>query len=266
MSGKELSNVEKLAVELGWNPDHDESSGRKFVSADEFIRRSREIQNTQTDQIRELQSTNKELINGMKEIKKMYGTMNKAEINRVDTQIDDLTAKRDQAVKDGDTETFNKADKMLKDLSQQKLEMESSLPKDDGGKGADDRTGQPQLSETARSWMAKNPWYGQDAEMTRYIDIQCEKYKGLPDDRYFGKLSELAQDAFPDKFDEGGHRRSPVEGGHRAGGDTGGKRKKKFTVNDLSDDQKHWGRFFEKQGVMTMDEYIQEQAELGNIG
>lgn len=266
MSDKELTEVEKLAVELGWNPDHDESSGRKFVSADEFIRRSREIQNTQTDQIRSLQDTNKELIQGMKEIKKMYGTMNKAEINRVDTQIDDLTAKRDQAVKDGDTETFNKADKMLKDLNQQKLEMESNLPKDSDDQ-AKDRTGQqPQLSPTAKDWMSKNPWYGSDAEMTRFIDIQCEKYKGLPDDRYFAKLSEIAQDAFPEKFGEGGQRRSPVEGGHRAGGDTGGKRGKKFTFNDLDENQRHWARFFEKQGVMTVDEYIKEQSELGNIG
>ncbi|MHC4753458.1 MAG: hypothetical protein ACYTFW_26800, partial [Planctomycetota bacterium] len=63
----EYTDIEKTAMKIGWNPDH--KGERDFVSAEEFIIRGKEIQDTMSTQ---LKSTNKKITDlerGIQDIK-----------------------------------------------------------------------------------------------------------------------------------------------------------------------------------------------------
>ena len=59
---KQYNEVEVLAMKMGWNPEHDENSGRPFKSADQYIIDSKQIQETTVKTLNSLKTTNEQLV------------------------------------------------------------------------------------------------------------------------------------------------------------------------------------------------------------
>ena len=126
----------------------------------------------------------------------------------------------------------------------------------------------------SEAWMSENSWYGQNQVMTDYIDTQCERFKGLPPEMYFKRLTEMAKTTFPEHFKGDGAagdtetgnaqtRTQTVVGGQTRQTGEGGK--KTFTFNDLTPEQKKMAQFYKRSGVMELQEYVDEQVKIGNI-
>jgi len=259
----ELSPIEELATKMGWNPAHDDSSGRPFVSAEDFILRSREIQKTMSNQLSTLSKTNQELIGGMKQLKDHYTKLTKTEVARLKKDISALKEQRDAAIEDGNKDKVREIDSQLTEMETFANDAASSIEasasqNQPGGNGQSD-----ELSPAAKQWLAENPWYETDKEMKAYADAQAEYFRGLPDDKYFKALTARVRGVYPDRFQTTQKRPPAVEGQSLRPGKKG---HNKFTYNDLNEDQRKWAQFYKKQGVMEVQEYVDELARIGELG
>ena len=265
---KQYNEVEVLAMKMGWNPEHNEDSGRPFKSADQYIIDSKQIQDTTVKTLNSLKTTNEELVAGMKNLKTTYTKVAEVEKARIDNEIIGLKEKRDVHIENSDKGKVKEVDGQIENLQKSKKDMDETVVQQQTQIGTGD------FKVKSAQWMADNSWYGENAEMTNYIDAQSERFRGLPDDTYFEKLSEAAMTMFPEAFKgKTLPGQKPVAGQQTqqqavVGGQTrqsGPGAKQKFTIQDLSDDQQKFAKFYEKQGVMSVQEYVDEQVKIGNI-
>jgi hypothetical protein len=259
--------VEELAMKMGWNPEHNGDAGRPFVSAEEFILRSRDIQNTMSNQLSSLSKTNKELAEGMKQLKTHYQKLTATEVARMKKDIADIKNQRDAAIDDGNKQRVRELDDQLTNLQKEATEAETILAAEGrnaqaGPSAQDNGDKQENLSPAAKKWLSDNKWYGSDDEMTAYIDTQAERFRGLPDDKYFAMLTKQAREIFPERFETTQKRPQAVEGQSLRPGKS---HNKKFTFNDLTPEQKKWANFYKRQGVMETQEYVDELVKIGEL-
>ena len=263
----QYTEVETLAMQMGWNPEHDPESGRDFKSADQFILDSKSIQDTTVKALRSVQKQNEELVTGMRHLHETHKRSMKAEKSRLEDKIAHLKAQRDEAIGDADKTRVNELDGQIEKVKSDITEIDqtSAKPSQQGGDS--------DFKSESEAWMAENPWYGQNQVMSDYIDTQCERFRGLPPNLYFKKLTEMAKTTFPEHFKSGAtltddeskvKRGQTVVGGQTR--QTGDNLKKKYTYEDLSPDQKRNAQFFKRNGVMEIQEYVDEQVRIGNIG
>lgn len=263
-------DVEVLAMKMGWNPDHDPESGREFKSAEQFILDSKEILDTTVKTLRSVKKQNEEVVAGMRHLKDTYQRSAKVEKARLEDKIAQLKAQRDEAIGDADKTRVHEIDSEIETTESNIAEIDESAKETPASGG--------EWKEHSNEWVEANPWYGKNETMTQYIDTQSERFRGLPADTYFKRLTEMAKTAFPDYFkddtdagDAGGEKttkqtpkgQTVVGGQTRQTGDGG--RKAKYTFNDLTDKQKKMALFFERSKVMSREEYVAEQAKIGNI-
>ena len=266
---KQYDKVELLAMKMGWNPEHDENSGRPFKSADQYIIDSKQIQDTTVKTLNSLKTTNEQLVAGMKNLKTTYTKVAEVEKARIDNEIVSLKEKRDVHIENSDKGKVKEVDGQIENLQKSKKDMDETVVQQQAGQ----QIGTGDFKEKSAQWMADNPWYGKNVEMTNYIDAQSERFRGLPDDTYFEKLSESAMTMFPGEFKgqvlpgqkqvagQQAQQQAVVGGQTRQ---TGPGAKQKFTIQDLSPDQQKFAKFYEKQKVMTEQEYVDEQVKIGN--
>lgn len=253
-----FTDVEALAMEMGWNPDHE--GERDFVDARTYIMRSGQIQKTMQRTIETMKADQREFKDAMVNLRDHYKKLNAAESTKIDSQLDTLQKQFNDAVEDGDVPRSTELMNQMNNLREQKREAESAATIDTGAQPA--QPGQPELSPAAQTWLRENPWYGTDSDMTEYANAQSEQFTGLPEDRYFVELSKRVKQMFPERFPA--PRRAAVEpGGRRAQAGAG---RKKHSVNDLTDDQKRMAMFYERQGVMKTEDYIAELERIGELG
>lgn len=261
--------VELLAMEMGWRPDGpDPDSGREFVSAEQFIRRGGDIQRTMQKQIESLKQTVEQSNQAMVALREHQQKLMQAEAGKIDQQIDDLETQLDAAIEDADIAKSKKLRTQIDNLKQQKFSSEPAQTpqRQPSQQPAQTQTApaQPNLSPAAQTWLQENPWYGTDDIMTQYADAQSDRFRGLPEARYFSELTKAVQTMFPDRFPRQ-HRQSSVEPPATQGGNRRTNQQKKFTLKDLTDDQRRLARYYEKQGVMKVDQYIQELVRIGEL-
>lgn len=263
---KQYTDVEVLAMKMGWNPEHNENSGRPFKGADQYIIDSKQIQDTTVKTLNSLKETNEELVAGMQNLRVHQTKVAKAEKVRIDEKIAELNQKKDQAIEDADKGKVKEVDGQIETLQNSKKDIEETASQPAKSVPA----GEANFKTMSEKWMGDNSWYGKNQEMTSYIDTQSERFKGLPNETYFEKLTETAMVMFPEAF-----KGQPLPGKQPAtqqqtvvGGQTrqsGPGAKQKFTFNDLSPDQQKWASFYEKNKVMSRQEYVDEQVKIGNI-
>ena len=261
--------IEDVAKKMGWNPNHDPDSGRPYVSAEEFILRGRDIQKTMGTQLQEqdrkieaVTQQNTQLLEGMKNLTSHYKRLTKADGDRAKAQIEQFKQQRDQAIDDGDKDKVAALDGQIREAENIVTEAEAAEQIGDQNTQAQQQT---QMSAIAEQWKKDNPWYGTDVEMTNYIDVQAERFKGLPDDKYFAQLTRTAREMYPDRFTTTQKRQQSVEGDSslRTAGD---QTTKSYSFADLTPEQQGWARFYEKQGVMSIQEYIEDLAKINSVG
>lgn len=102
--------VEKLALEMGWNPDWEGDDSEK-VSAEEYIRRGQAINRQASKDIKTLKN---EMKSYREQLKEMAVNNAKAVKTALDSQRERLMRDRDEAIESGDVAAVRKYDEAIK--------------------------------------------------------------------------------------------------------------------------------------------------------
>ena len=248
----EPSEVEALAIKLGWNPNHD-GGDREFVSAENYILRSKEIQNTMSKQLKGMKRETEELKRGIGQVKKHNETFYNAQVTLMKGKIKELEGLKKEAIADNDAVAVASIDSQIKQIN----DIPETLPKEDAGP-----------SEEFLEWLPNNEWYSENKDMKAYADALAEKpeYQALPVKKLFAVVTKETKKMFPENFEQEQkpEPKSKVAAVEGAGTGKIGKpaAKSKFKYSDLSDDQKDICKFNVKHGLMTQEEYISQLEEI----
>ena len=253
--------IKDLAEEMGWNPDF---QGEDFVTAEDFIRRGGEMQRTMRDHMRSQKSQIADLKQTIEDAKAHYESVYKVQVKNMKKELTRLKKLKNDAIEDGDTERVAEIDEQIDDLNK--------IP-DDPPKSKKTSNADPEVAEAFNAWHKKNQWYGDDEELTQYADAQSEldKHKGLPYATLLKKITENVKAMFPDKFPSNKSTTTTTVTPKKntvASPTNPGKRNKghKYTFNDLSPEQQKLAKSFEKKGIMTVQEYVDDLVKIGQLG
>lgn len=249
---KEPGNVEALATKLGWNPNYD-GDEREFVSAEKYILRSREIQDTTSKQLKVQRREVEKLQQGLEALKAHNETVYKVQVANLKKELSSLKKQRKEADEDGDTSLVRELDNKINDI--EKIPSEVKVPKSQSN---------PEFDK----WLEKNDWYETDEEMRIYADIQGDPkinpdLAGLSHKKFYAAIRKRVKEKFPEYFGQATKEKpaaAAVEGStptKRAG--------KKFTMRDLSEDQKKYAKLFAEQGIMKTEDYIADLVKIGEL-
>lgn len=229
------SELEDIARQYGWRPKDEYKGRQKWSGAAEYLRKQADNKQNMLEQVKEL----RELKRGVSDVKKHIERSYKAENERLKAEIDDLKAKRREAIEDGDVALVERIETDMDKLSKRVQD-----PKDD----TQDEVDNPDFE----AWHQDNPWYGTDKEKTAYVDAQAllPEFKGLPFNRAIDVIERRMKTVFgaPGKT---ARRPSPVEA------PTGRQAAKAFTERDLSREERASMQRFISQGLLTKKDYLE---------
>ena len=258
---KQYSDVEQVAIKLGWNPDY---SGEGAKDAETFILSSREIQDGMKNSNKRLKREIADLRVGIDDLRNHYAAQNQATINRLKREVEKLNREKKTAIADGDSDRVTAIDEEIETIRQ-------SVP--------NPKQHVPAPSEAFLEWNEANQWYGSDAEMTAFAEaftedplIKAMVSRGVSEERVLKRIKEQVKAEFPERFQDKETKAPPKETGKKSvpavetGALRGGQRSKAtFSEKDLSPEQLSTGRRFVRLGAMTMDEYVKSLHEIGEI-
>lgn len=174
---EELTEVDELAVELGWRPKSEWTGPEdKWTDSRTFLRTTREMNRTMS---RELKDFRKQLDGIGRATSKMTS-------QALDQQRRELLTARDEAFEQGDRTTYDKVNQAIERLA--------DAP-DDGA----------EMTSEGREWAEKHAaWFGKDKEATDYAAKRATKYAkdGLSPARQLAAVEKDMKAHFPDLFAE----------------------------------------------------------------
>lgn len=257
-------SIEEIAAELGWKPDH---TGENYVDAKTYILRSREIQDSMRDHNKDLKNQLQALQGSVDALKEHNERVYKAEVNRMQGEIDRLRKARKEAIELADVAKVEEIDSELDNIQKTLSEPRTN--------------NSPVVNPVYDEWIKDNQWYLTNEEMATYADTVAHQYAGAPLPRLYALVRNKVAEVFPEHFEKtpkSGESRtlenppqkaktestktkpvgpaSPVESGRKAG------ETKTFTKADLSPEQLSIMNQFVKSGIMTEKQYISDLAKL----
>lgn len=244
--------VTELAMKLGWNPDH-EGGDRPFKSAEEYILMSREIQDTTSKQLRAQRRETDDLKAGLDALKDHNEKVYKVHVKNLKKELRGLKKQRGEAEEDGDTGLVRQIDKEIKEIEDTPDEVSVKDTK---------------RSPTFKKWLEKNDWYNTDEEMQIYADAQSydKELVGLPEEKVYAAIRKRTKKQFPERFEQVKTETEPKPKAPSVESSTPPKKEKsKFTMKDLNEDQKKYAKTFADQGIMKVEDYINELVEIGEL-
>ncbi len=203
---KELSDIEKQAVEMGWRPaaKFDTSTeGKRFIGAEEFVERGQLFK-----KIDHQKSELHELKNVLKDMSDHYKKTEELAYNRA---LNDLLTARDRAVEEGNIEDFKRIDSQVAEVSKQAQELQK-LP----AIAAPQAEPEP-LSREAESFYTRNQhWFNNNSlENSRMVNfaasadkIMMQSRPDLSEKQRIELIEADIQLAFPHRF-ENANRSAP---------------------------------------------------------
>jgi hypothetical protein len=188
---------------------------KEFVQRGEtiapFVRKENLVLKEQLDQqAREL----KELKENSARMDRMYSENMRRIKEQHDAELATVKAQKRDAVAAGDVKEFDR-------LEVKQAELEKKAPKDDAPPANNDAA-PADLPAPAVKFMAENPWYGADEEMTEFAKIVSAKLaKDTPSitlEDNIAKTLDRVKKAFPEKFegDKKPATPAPAANGHAA--------------------------------------------------
>ncbi len=258
---KPETTVDSLAQELGHKPK-DEFQGHEddYVDAAEYIRRSKDIQDSMRKHLKENKRKLGAMDQTIKDIKTHYDNNTKVEASRNQKRLAELRVERDEAIEEADKKKVDTIESEMADLYEtaSRAMQKDDIPEPD-----------PEEVEEFLDWHKDNPWYrlkgtnAGDVTMAKYADKLSDlpENRALPNERRLKVVTELVKKAYPEKFKP---KKSPpaknlVEGAQGPGG------KRQFTAKDLSSEQRKTMNNFVTRGIMTEKKYINDLAEIGEL-
>ena len=233
-------NVESRARAQGWAPLEDwRGDPDRWKTAEEFVEFSernagaaQENLTRMEKKLLKVEEENQRLREGLDELKTYHSQTAKREYDRAYAKIkEDMN----QAVEEGDTERFKKAEVKMDALIKDQEPDVIGHPKDTK---EDDLTARN--LKVQKEWEADNSWYSEEAEMHDYAwkvnNMLRNSGKGdLPQKEFLAELTKRVAKKFPDYFEtENPRRRSAgaVEGDSHGMAKEAGRKKGKG-YNDL---------------------------------
>jgi len=253
---KEPTDVEALAKEMGWNPDF-KGMDREKVDARTFILRSREIQDTMRKQIKtqggKIEELGDQLSTGFKQFQEFQGSVHKAKVAELNSEIKSLKKDRREAVKENDADLVDDLDEQIDGL---KVAANEPAPK---APAQPPRPPHPDFVD----WKEENEWYDTDPEMREYADTLYQQNPGLSLKRLLSHIDTKVQEFFPEKVKTKQKEETVIEKKPKVavaeGGEKKSKAKSKFTRADLTADQLKVADEYVKLGVNTTPPYTIEK-------
>lgn len=254
--------LEEIATELGWKPDHE---GENFVDAKTYILRSREIQDSMRDHNKDLKSQLQTIQGSVDALKEHNERVYKAEVSRMQTEIDRLRKERKAAIEMADVDKVEELDTELDTITKTLSEPRKQAA--------------PVVNPVYDDWVKDNEWYLTNEEMATYADTIAHQYAGAPLPRLYALVRNKVAEVFPEAFEPAGKTAANAQPGTLA--NPGGKapvkavgpaspvesgrqqsQAKTFTKADLTSDQVSIMNQFVKSGIMTEKQYISDLAKL----
>ncbi len=152
--------IRELAIEVGWNPDHDGSDGKPFVDARTYLRNANVIAQKQKRTIDKLQSNIDEIRRDIKTTMELQG---KVAAKQIDDLRKQLTAARKDAILEADVARVEELDAEIDKL-------------EDAGVDAKTASAQANDDPEFNDFLDRNSWYGEDEVYTAYADRVADKY------------------------------------------------------------------------------------------
>lgn len=231
------SEVETEARKKGWRPKEEfEGDASEWVDAGEFNRRG-ELLDAISHERKNSKALKKQLDAVTEYVKGLEGrTRQKV--------LDELEAKRREALTDGDIETFDAVEEKIKEVNEApELEIEESEPAKPDNDGVPDF-----VSDFAK----QNEWFHKDKEMTAVMLANTERLvteDGLTLEQAIPKAHDRVKEIFPGKFtNPNKDKPSAVMSGNRE------QRPSKKALSNLTPEQKTvWHAL---KHVMTEKEFL----------
>jgi hypothetical protein len=233
--------VAEKAMAAGWRPlEEYQGDPEAWVDAKEFIKRAPLYEKNH-----KLKRELAEMKTALHEVKGHISKVSEAAYSRA---VADLTARRDEAIDNGDREQVREIDKELKAAESMKSPADSVHP-------------------AIAAWEKENgEWFYKDVEITDFgMAFARAHLQRHPEDAAgaMEAMEKAVKKAFPEKFEKvNPQRKAPaaVESGGVAVG------KRSFGKSDLNDEQRKVMGKFVRMGIMTEDDYIKDLADSGQIG
>lgn len=180
----QLSETEQRAANMGWTPKGEwRGDPNKWVDAETFIDRPNALRRD-VERLQGELSTRDQRIT---ELERGFEAMRKAGSAAVAQAEKRIRAEILAASKEGDDARVQAG---MEELDALKAQSEPEKPKADG------------LPPEETAWMAANPWYGDDVEMTDFAQKAARTVgaRGLQGQAFYDAISAKVKEKFPDKF------------------------------------------------------------------
>ena len=237
------AGVLKEAESQGWVPkDQYNGPEDKWVDADTFVKKGKEINALLRKDNDFLKREVAEMKSTMMEFKKFHAETEKRAYDRA---MADLRDQKKEAISQGDGDRVLQIDDAIDDLKSSKPVPQPAVA--------------PQPDPTFTQWSEENKWYANDAQLKAEADMIGEVLKrqnpNMLGQDFLDEVTTRVKRMYPEKFTNNNRNRpSPVEG------TTAPKAVAKAgkTFRDLPPEAQQACQKFEKQGLVTRDQYLKE--------
>lgn len=240
----EYNDMEVSALSMGWKPQDQLPEGVEFIDAGEYVRRKPLF-----DKIDSYSKKVKHVEQSLKDLTEHHSKVRQTEYNKAYT---DLKGAYKNAMLEGDTEVALNIHERMEDLNITRNNEVQAEPVVQTQQGPS-----PEYTE----WVTTNDWYEKDTEMHDFADttarVFLEKNGSQNERAIFKHVDQQIKRAFPEKFGNPNRDRPGAAGKSNARG-KGGSRSKV----SLNPEQEAIARRWERSGVMTRDQYVEELSRM----
>ena len=232
------------AKRQGWVPKEEFTGPEdKWTDAENFVKRGKEINAILRKDNEFLKREVAEMKSTMMEFKKFHAETEKRAYERA---MSDLREQKKEAIAAGDGEKVLQVDDAIDELKTARKEEKAAAPAPN------------QIDPAFIEWQEENKWFGKDTELTAEANLIGEVVKRqnptLIGTEFLDEVTKRVKRMYPEKFTNANRNKpNPVEGSTAK---PAGQRGKSF--NDLPPEAKAACQKFEKQGLMTKEQYLKE--------
>ena len=235
------------AKRQGWVPQEEyDGPADKWVDAETFVKKGKEINAILRKDNEFLKREIAEMKSTMMEFKKFSADNEKRAYDRA---LAELREQKKMAVSQGDGDKLLEVDDAIEELKEQRAK-----------EAQETKQATNQIDPSFVEWNDDNKWFGKDPELTEEANLIGETLKRrqptLIGREFLDEVTKKIKKMYPEKFTNANRNKpSPVEGttGNKASGKTG-----KYSFNDLPPEAKQACLKFEKQKLLTREEYIKD--------
>ena len=251
--------LENEARMNGWVPQEDwRGDPEDWRPADEFVRRGREInpilRRNNERLMTEIQKRDAEIAEMRSTFDEFKKFSEESRTRALEQQRQELMNRKKQAFEEDDFETVTQVDEDLRQLDRTPAPAPTPA-------AAPEPAYDPRVQSEVSDWFGQNTWY-EDPKMRAVADglgaTLRAQYPDLVGAKFLDKVKEEMQSLMPHKFPSTSAPR--VEGGAPPSGRTrpSGRMTVDQAFNKLPPEAKEACLKFEKQGLMTKQQYVKE--------